>query len=731
MSTVLPALNAGSNNPAAAATNLQQKPQRVLSCLLCQQRKVKCDRKFPCSNCIKHRSQCVQATQMTRQRRRRFAERELLDRLRNYEELLRENNIKFEPLHKEATQENDAPNVDGMEGQKSQAMEESCPSISANADSERAFNVKNFWTAMKEEFRDPVYNDNSSEDDVQETMIRNVADQCFRNDDHLLFGSSETTVDISTLHPEPVQIFRLWQIYLENVDPLLKVTHTPSLQGQIIEAASSISNVRPALEALMFSIYCMAITSITEYDCQDMFGSSQSNLLANYQFGCQQALLNCGFLRTNERDCLTALYLYLVSVRSGTVPQSLSSMLGVAFRIAQRMGIHSEALLAVHPVLEAELRRRLWWSLVLFDARICEMSNSKTSMLDPTWNCKVPLNVNDTDLGPELKEVPQIQGPSSQALFSVLRCELGDVVRHSTFYLDLTAPALKVLSRDIHHSSYPDGSALSKLELIFEEKYLKFCDQGTPIHFMTVWTTRSYLARWRLVEHYSKYSSLSIQQAETQRGAAISYALKILECDTKIMASPLTQGFTWLMIIYFPFIAYVHLLRYLKQQPLSDQAERIWEILSDNYDAHFGPTYKDNSMFIKVAADILLRAWEAREAAFNQLRKSLTPPRIVVSVRHQLAETTKEPQNFQGGYQESTISTESDLFSGPSQSGLVGQGTLNSMSDLDAYKVTSSGYHSTSEPTMFDFDPNMTDWSATDWSMMNLAPGAGHHYLQK
>jgi hypothetical protein len=78
------------------------KSQRVLACILCQQRKVKCDRKFPCSNCIKHQTQCVPSTQ-TRPRRRRFPERQLLDRLRSYEDLLRQNKIKFEPLHKEST----------------------------------------------------------------------------------------------------------------------------------------------------------------------------------------------------------------------------------------------------------------------------------------------------------------------------------------------------------------------------------------------------------------------------------------------------------------------------------------------------------------------------------------------------------------------------------------------------------------------------------------------------
>lgn len=73
--------------------------QRVLACVLCQQRKIRCDRKFPCATCIKSNVQCVPATLATRQRRRRFAERDLLDRLRHYESLLRANEVSFEPLH--------------------------------------------------------------------------------------------------------------------------------------------------------------------------------------------------------------------------------------------------------------------------------------------------------------------------------------------------------------------------------------------------------------------------------------------------------------------------------------------------------------------------------------------------------------------------------------------------------------------------------------------------------
>jgi hypothetical protein len=81
--------------------------QRVLACVLCQQRKVKCDRKFPCANCTKSHTQCLPATIAKRQRRRMFPERELLERLYRYEDLLRQNNIKFDPLEKSPSE--DAP----------------------------------------------------------------------------------------------------------------------------------------------------------------------------------------------------------------------------------------------------------------------------------------------------------------------------------------------------------------------------------------------------------------------------------------------------------------------------------------------------------------------------------------------------------------------------------------------------------------------------------------------
>lgn len=149
----------------------------------------------------------------------------------------------------------------------------------------------------------------------------------FEDYDHLLFGAPQADVQLSTLHPEQVQIFRLWQIYLENIDPLLKVTHTPTLQPRIINAVSNLEGISPSLEALIFSIYCISVMSLTNQQCRSLFRSPRRDLQARYHFACQQSLLNCKVLRSGSVESLTALYLYLVSliilaIRHDPVPKS-------------------------------------------------------------------------------------------------------------------------------------------------------------------------------------------------------------------------------------------------------------------------------------------------------------------------------------------------------------------------------------------------------------------------
>ncbi|EPS34263.1 hypothetical protein PDE_09227 [Penicillium oxalicum 114-2] len=514
---------------------------------------------------------------------------------------------------------------------------------------------RNLWHAMSQKAVNSGDDGNAGEDDENDTgflhdnddlrhaVIKKAWNHMFQGqgNDHLLFGPPIGTIDLSASHPSQAHIFRLWQIYLDNVNPLLKVTHTPTLQSRIIDAVSDIANISPTLEALMFSIYCVSLMSLSGEQCRAMFGAARKELLASYQFACQQALRRCGVLRSSDRECLTALYLYLVSIRSETDPASLSSLLSVAIRIAQRMGIHVESMYSKCSVLEAEMRRRLWWSLIIFDNRICEMSDYKTASLTPTWDCKVPLNVNDFELQPEMKIPPVVNNRPTEMLFAMVRSELADFVRHSAFHLNFTNSYLNTIAPRPPTTDLTDeAERLVSLERTLEEKYLAFCNLENPLHFMTIWTTRGSLAKNRLLQLYSQSSNTPTPPTDAQRNAGIAHALRMLECDTKLMTAPLARPYLWLLHFHFPFPAYIHLLQDLKKRPVEDHADRAWEVMSDNYEVRIMDVKQDDRPFYVVFSQIVFQAWEAREKAARQLGTPFVLPRMVVDIRKKLTHMT-------------------------------------------------------------------------------------------
>ncbi|SPO03296.1 related to C6 transcription factor [Cephalotrichum gorgonifer] len=641
---------------AASPYSSSSKRQRVLACIACQQRKVKCDRKFPCANCVRSRVQCVPATLVPRTRKRRFPERELLDRLRHYEDLLRRNNVNFEPLHKEHPTTSTSPNTEsGYDSAQEHADPRPRPGSTRASDSKEpaekvSYQPKTYWQALRHQ-GDLDYESDSSAEAEPQTAVMKMWDQIYQHREHFLFGSRVENLDLSTLHPGPAEIFRHWQIYLDNVNPLLNVTHAPSLQPRVIEAASNLAGISPALEALMFAIYCMSIRSLSPSECEATFHASRDDLLLSYQFGCQQALMNCGLLRTNNRECLTAYYLYLMSMAYSTHPQSLYIMLSMAMRIAERMGIHNESSLARCSPFEAEMRRRLWWSLVLFDSRIGEKSEkggAKHSSLSPAWDCKTPLNISDSDLRPEMKTPLVAEGRCTEAIFSVVRSQLSDYLRHTDFYLNFTNPILKHIARSTRPGSGdPSGERLDLLEKEIEDKYTKFCDPTNPIQFLTIVTTKTFFARCRLLRHLSGYAGPDRPVlSEKELDAATSYAICMLETDTAVTGSPSTKGYQWFMASYFPLPAYLQIALDVRARPLGPLAGRAWGALSDNFAARIvSPLGHGAAPYTHMTKSILL-AWDAYEAALikqGHPKESITLPGIVAQIRRTPTELTSPP----------------------------------------------------------------------------------------
>lgn len=162
------------------------------------------------------------------------------------------------------------------------------------------------------------------ENDESVVPSQTGAENSFHNGADLILGYPSNK-NLLALHPHPVLIFRLWQTYLDNVNPLVKVVHTPTVQKAILEASGDLANVSKGLETLMFAIYSLAILSLSDESCEKLMGEKRSVIQARYTFASRQSLINVEFLKSTELIVLQALVLFLVSHRD-SVPRDPTLM---------------------------------------------------------------------------------------------------------------------------------------------------------------------------------------------------------------------------------------------------------------------------------------------------------------------------------------------------------------------------------------------------------------------
>lgn len=123
-----------------------------------------------------------------------------------------------------------------------------------------------------------------------------------------------TTPGQLELHPDPKHVFKLWQIFADNVNPLIKIVHAPTLQEKILEAAWTPELAAKPLEATMFAVYALAVASMKPASCIHLFGEGKQVLVNRYRVGALRALSGTDLLSTRDMEVLQALTLVLVSL---------------------------------------------------------------------------------------------------------------------------------------------------------------------------------------------------------------------------------------------------------------------------------------------------------------------------------------------------------------------------------------------------------------------------------
>lgn len=126
-------------------------------------------------------------------------------------------------------------------------------------------------------------------------------------------GFNQSMKDTQRYHPSRWHAMQLWQVFINNVDPIAKILHIPTTQATVFAAINNPSNLEEDLNALLFSIYFAATTSLTPSAAANLLGQDKNTALNHYKQGLEQSLAGANILDTPSMRSLQAMTIYLVS----------------------------------------------------------------------------------------------------------------------------------------------------------------------------------------------------------------------------------------------------------------------------------------------------------------------------------------------------------------------------------------------------------------------------------
>lgn len=376
------------------------------SCITCRRRKVKCDKKQPCSNCARAKIECVFPGPGRMPRKsRKLPDAELLERLRRLEGVVQSLNAQVEEHEQEAAErERDNNSRQGsLSGNCFSSSSRDSPSVVVDNSVEglesrfgrlvvekgRSRYINNsFWASLNNEVEDlkaVLIETSDDEDDI------NSPDSSEQTSQHqgYIFGLSSTSVDMRALHPAPQVARQFWEAYKDSVEPLVKVLHIPTFELTFNDALAHPEKVSKGLESLLFAIYYGAVTSTTADECLQKWGEDRTSLLNRYRFALEQALARANFLYCDEIVILQAFVIFLILLRRNDDARKIWTLTGLVVRIAQTLGIHRDGSHFGLAPFEIEMRRRLWWQVCVLDARSSEDHGCDPTIIEAQFDAKM------------------------------------------------------------------------------------------------------------------------------------------------------------------------------------------------------------------------------------------------------------------------------------------------------------------------------------------------------
>lgn len=284
------------------------------------------------------------------------------------------------------------------------------------------------------------------------------------------------------------------------------------------------------------------------------------------------------------------------------------------------MGMHRDGeVLGLSP-FETEIRRRVWWQIMMVDAKYALMSGLSHSMLPRVWDTKEPKNVNDADLFPAATEpVQDREGPTEMIMVMVFN-------RLARFLAETPGVEPMILLSDHEAFRGPNGPSSQQIEVYrvlianlatsLLEITDKFCDPTAgPLHEMALEVKAEVLQKLEHMLLPAKEREFS-DEVKTPADNVFQVAVEATTHDNEIKMKARNNLFAWFSRLYFQDNMFMFIVGQLCIRTTGKLVEKAWIAVETTYD-NYPDLYDVTQRSYHQIALYVLRAWRTRVAVLR------------------------------------------------------------------------------------------------------------------
>ncbi|KAM0205163.1 hypothetical protein ACHAQI_009396 [Fusarium lateritium] len=629
---------------------------KIRSCVVCRSRKVRCDKLSPCSNCRRANIPCVVPSNDRPPRWARRLERiandghagtgegggqpgndQVMDRLRTLEGLVKELSGQLEVANAAVSR---AGSSDAASPPDTTRDAASPSSTSTTSDVQKHFGrmvlkdtnqgryiASGFWSRISDELdglkmdtRKMADDDLSSEDEdlpadtpSTQELHRDPSERhafLFRHDD-ISSSSGGQNFD-----PLPSQIPFLLDVFQENINLVMHIVHMPSLRKLVRPTRGAPTTISLKNQALLFSIYYSAITSMDDEDVLLNFGSTRTELNLKFRRGLEQALARADFLNNPDIILVQASVIFLALARRHDSPVYVWMMTGLLIRMAHAVGLHRDGSRFEHlSPFEVEQRRRLWWIIITVDIRASEDQGTEFTITQDSFDTKLPMNINISDLEPDTKEPPTERHGVTDMSFALAMCELASVSRQlMASGINTGGPTLEEQTRLIE----------TLQEKLKNGYFLYSVEPDDIVNWVGVVCTRLVLSKLTLLVYLpSLFASPNERFSDEVRDKLLVAAIEVAEHNHALNSETKCRQWRWIYQTYTHWYAIVWLLIEISRRDWSPTIERAWIALHSVWLIPSQHSMAKNVRMWVPLRRLMTRGRSHRDAQLAQLRNDV------------------------------------------------------------------------------------------------------------